>query len=188
VSPDAAAQATQYPNTFPTLASCTEALASGRLRYYEPRYFGLAAREPVDGRERIRVPLESDLCLEMLVVGGVRFVAQREGTVFRARRLADGSLSLYARDDCGNPVYGAILPAAAPPPPEPAALPSRPTFNPPEPVTVIPVRAVAPPAPKKRGGFCSSKACRVGVAVVGGVALGYTAWRVWPCPPGTRRR
>ncbi len=97
------------PNTFSTLAACNGALQSGEFRYYEPRYFGLNAKNPVNGVDRIRVQLESAQCIRMLVVGGEKYVAQREGTYFRAYRLPDGSLQLYARDDCGNPVYGVTI-------------------------------------------------------------------------------
>lgn len=183
------------PNMFPTLEACQRALASGMLRFYEPKYFGLRTRDPINGVDRIAVPLESDTCLEMLVVGGRRFVAQREGTVFRARKLADGSLSLYARDNCGNPVYGVVYSASvpqalrdpivldpvAPPLYEPRSLP---------PVSEPSSRAnwTTPAAPKKSDGFCSSKKCRWTLAVVGASAAGYAAWRLWPCPPGTVRR
>lgn len=97
------------PNTFSTLVACNGAMQSGEFRFYEPRYFGLNAQNPVNGIDRIRVPLESPQCIQMLVVGGVKYVAQREGTYFRAYRLPDGSLQLYARDDCGNPVYGVTI-------------------------------------------------------------------------------
>ena len=173
------------PNMFPTLESCNEALSSGQVRFYEPRYFGLAVRNPPDGVNRVVVPLESDTCLEMLVVGGRRFVAQREGTLFRAQRLADGSLALYARNDCGNPVYGVVHP-----PPRHTA-----EIRPPEPeqhveVAPVPERIPVPlqAVPRDHGGFCSSKKCRWTVAIIGGAAVGYAAWYYWPCPPGTVRR
>lgn len=187
----AEAQAPAAPNTFPTLDACNEALRSGQLRFYEPRFFGLKTRNPVDNRERIAVPLESDACLEMLVVGGRRFVAQREGTLFRAHRLADGSLSLYARDDCGNPVYGVVYPAPAIPVPvveellEPVIVPDR-QVGPAEPERRY--HRVHPVKSKKKGGFCSSKTCRLTIVAIGGAAAGYAAWRYWPCPPGTVRR
>lgn len=187
---DVQAQAPAAPNTFATLDACSEALKTGQLRFYEPKFFGLATRNPVDNRSRIVVPLESDVCLEMLVVGGRRFVAQREGTLFRAHRLADGSLSLYARDDCGNPVYGLVYPPPVLPVVdeelrEPLIVPER------EAGPVEPLRRqyrVSPVVKKKKGGFCSSTACRLTVLAVGGAAAGYAAWRYWPCPPGTVRR
>lgn len=129
------------------MSACTAALESGNFRFYEPKYFGLSSRNPTNGVDRVVVPLESNLCIEMLVVGGRRFVVQREGTKFRAYKLPNGSLALYARDDCGNPVFGVIFPGAAPhsivepiretpmlvlpPPPEPAmtplVIPAQPT-------------------------------------------------------------
>jgi hypothetical protein len=189
----AEAQQPSAPNTFPTLAACTEALQSGLLRFYEPRYFGLAARNPVNQRDRVVVPLESDTCLEMLVVGGRRFVAQREGTLFRAQKLADGSLSLYARDDCGNPVYGVVYAPSAAPPPEPspqlASVPIPPAGPPsPEPRRIRETELPSVPTGKKKGGFCSSTTCRLTLVAVGGAAAGYAVWRYWPCPPGTRHR
>lgn len=103
------------PNMFSTMSSCSAALESGNFRFYEPKYFGLNSRNPANDVDRIVVPIESNICIEMLVVGGRRFVVQREGTQFRARKNPDGSLSLYARDDCGNPVFGVVFP----PPPAP---------------------------------------------------------------------
>jgi hypothetical protein len=184
------------PNMFSTLAACRQALATGDMRFYEPKYFGLRARDPIDGVDRIAVPLESDTCLEMLVVGGRQFVAQREGTVFRARKLADGSLALYARNDCGNPVYGVVYPA-----PTVAVLrdpvvrdtplhEALPIFEPLGPVQapLTPVRQSASVVTEKKKGFCSSKKCRLTMLALGGAAAGYAAWYYWPCPSGTVRR
>ena len=180
----AEAQTQAKPNMFPTKATCDAALESGNIRFYEPRYFGLKTKNPTNDVDRIVVPLESDTCLEMLVVGGRRFVAQREGTLFRARKLADGLLSLYARNDCGNPVYGVVFPAPSLhivlEPVEVAQTPSyaRPT----------PPRAFAPaPVQSRRDGRCGKK-CKVIIGVAVGAAAGYAAWYYWPCPPGTVRR
>lgn len=183
----AQAQPPALPNVFPTLRACNEALRSGYLRFYEPRYYGLKTRNPVNHRDRVVVPLESDTCLEMLVVGGRRFIAQREGTLFRAQRLADGSLSLYARDDCGNPVYGVIYP-----PPEVPVIESPKPIAPrwvPEPGPMPPpVPVMVPVTERKKGGFCSSTKCKVAMVAIGGAAAGYAVWRFWPCPPGTVHR
>jgi len=190
----ARAQPAVQPNMFPTLASCNAALLSGQIRFYEPRYFGLNSKNPVNNVDRVVVPLETDMCLEMLVVGGRQFVAQREGTLFRARTQADGTLALYARDDCGNPVYNVVLSAPVrltpevresppvvqhyvPPPPPPRFL-GPPVRKP------VPTPAVT----EKKGGFCSSKKCRFTVLAIAGGAAGYAAWRYWPCPPGTVRK
>jgi hypothetical protein len=185
----AGAEAQTWPNMFSTEAACKAALESGRLRFYEPKYFGSHTRNPPNGYDRIVVPLESDTCLEMRVVGGRQFVAQREGTLFRAQKLADGSLSLYARDDCGNAVYGVVFPAPVPPAPVEVM---REDVPPPSPRITIPRRFVPVPAPpvtpQKKGGFCSSKTCRWMAVVAGSAAAGYTAWYYWPCPPGTVRK
>ena len=183
------------PNMFPTLSACQEAVRAGRFRFYEPRYFGLKTRNPVNDQDRIVVPLESDTCLEMLVVGGRQFVAQREGTAFRARKLADGSLALYARNDCGNPVYGVVYlpPPPVEPPPQQVREPTVQTVtplrrDPPQPPGPLPERRETRVSHEKKGGFCSSKKCRWGLVAVGVVGGGYAAWRYWPCPPGTVRR
>lgn len=177
------AQASAKPNMFSTMAECKAALETGNLRFYEPRYFGLKTKNPADGTSTVVVPLETDLCLEMLVVGGRQFVAQREGTLFRARKLVDGSLSLYARDDCGNPVYGVIFP----PPSEPETVhPSAPlVIRLPPPEDEKPELAPPPPSFKKKG-KSKKKWWLIGataVAVGGGVAYYY-----YYCPPGTVRR
>lgn len=188
----AEAQVQPMPNMFPTMAACSAALESGAFRFYEPKYFGLRTKNPVNGIDRVVVPLESNLCLEMLVVGGHRFVAQREGTLFRAHRLADGSLSLYARDDCGNPVYGVVFPAPAVfeeirTPISPPRIPHQRV----EPVRQKPRRvrthhSVAPV--EKKSGFCSSKKCKWTLVAIGGAAVGSVAYYYWPCPAGTVRK
>jgi len=188
----AEAQPQVKPNMFPSLASCNEARLAGQFRYYEPRYFGLSTRNPVNNADRVVVPLETDMCLEMLVVGGRLFVVQREGTLFRAQKRADGSLALYARDDCGNPVYNVVL--SAPVLLEPEVRESQSAvqhYVPPPPPRFLgpPDRKQVPPpaSTPKKGGFCSSKKCRFTVLAIGGAA-GYATWRLWPCPPGTVRR
>ena len=132
---------------FSTMSACTAALESGNYRIYEPKYFGLNSRNPANGVDRIVVPIESNMCIEMLVVGGRQFVVQREGTKFRAYKLPNGALALYARDDCGNPVYGVIFPG--PVISQPSAQPIReiPTLPPPPstpvaPLVVLPVPIV----------------------------------------------
>jgi len=111
LSSPVSAQTRTRLNMFSTMTACKTAMASGDFRYYEPKYFGLNANNPLNGVDRVPVPLESDTCLNMFVVGGWKFVVQKEGTVFRGEKLADGSLTLYARDDCGNPVRGVVYPA-----------------------------------------------------------------------------
>ena len=190
-----AAAGRALPNTFPTLAKCTAAMESGSFRFYEPKYFGLNPNKPANSRDRIVVPLEGDTCLEMLVVGGRQFVAQREGTLFRAQKQPDGSLSLYARDDCGNPVYGVVYP---PPPAEPVhaqeperGLSGSPSLSRDFPSLPDVRRGYAgdegTSSRQKKGGFCGSKTCKA-LMIVGAAAGGYAAWRYWPCPPGTVRK
>ncbi|HXV26676.1 MAG TPA: hypothetical protein VD862_01475 [Candidatus Paceibacterota bacterium] len=195
------AQAPAPPNTFATMAECSGALVSGAYRYYEPKYFGLRNNEPADGKSRVVVPLESDTCLEMLVVGGRRFVVQREGTLFRAFRRTDGTLVLYARNDCGNPVYGMeyppyVTPVEPEPGPEAAEwtpiLPPLPGPPPPDVRVVVQQfnteRDRAEDTLKKKGGFCSSRKCRWTLGILAAGAAGTAAWYYWPCPPGTERR
>ncbi len=180
----AEAQPSANPNMFSTMAACEAALESGDLRFYEPRYFGLKTKNPTNGVDRVVVPLESNDCLEMLVVGGRRFVAQLEGTMFRAHKLADGSLSLYARDDCGNPVYGVVYPAPSLrivlEPVE--VVPTSPNIRPTPPRAFVPV-----PVESRRDGGCGKK-CKWAIGIIVGAAAGYAAWYYWPCPPGTVRR
>jgi len=118
-------------------------METGNFRFYEPRYFGLNTKNPTNGTSRIAVQLESPTCLEMLVVGGWKFVAQREGTWFRANNLEDGSLELYARDDCGNHVYGVtIAPRRSP------IVVREPVYRSQPPVVYRePIREIAPPPP-----------------------------------------
>ena len=181
---------TKLDNVFPTLATCEAALKSRDFRPYEPKYFGLKKRNPVNGVDRIVVPLEYDMCLDSEVVGGWKYVVHQEGTKFRALKLADGSLALYARDDCGNGVRGVVLPA--PPPPVPEVV--RPTV----PLVMQPLPTVTTErelddrktlfVSEKKGGFCKSKKCRWTLAMLGTAAAGGAAWYYWPCPPGTVRK
>jgi hypothetical protein len=184
-------EAQAQPNMFPAMEACEAALDSGNFRFYEPRYFGLRMRGLPDGINRVVVPLETDLCLEMLVVGGRRFVVQREGTLFRALRRMDGSLALYARHDCGNPVYGVVFP---PPVRRPSAIATyeeaqrevrqrQRVETREDNMERTPVQSIQPPPPKRHGKKYRW-AIVAGTAVAGGVAWYYLR----PCPPGTVRR
>lgn len=177
------AQAPEKPNNvFPTKAACEAAMKSGNFRYYEPKFLGLKSREPIDNNTRVRVPLETDQCVDMQVVGGRRFVVQKEGTKFRAHVLPDGSLSLYARDDCGNRVYGAVFPAPAQPVTEAEPVPAPfapPVYGPPP-----PVEKAAYHEPEIRKGH--KKWPWVLAGIIGGGA--YATYYFWPCPPGTTRK
>ena len=88
---------------FETQESCDSALHSGNFTYYEPKYFGLKDKNPVNGTTKVRAPLETDECIPMLTVSGWKHVVQKTGTMMRWDVNPDGSLTLYARDDCGNP-------------------------------------------------------------------------------------
>ena len=192
------------PNTFVTPAACEAARTLGNFRYYEPSYFGLKGRNPVNGTTKIRVLLEHDLCIDMEVVGGRKFVVQKEGTPFRANVLADGSLQLYARDDCGNGVFGTTLPAPPTPPlpvvvapaaaSPPVAAPA-PTTNTNTNTLTVNIRqdveregrntrpdAVAPAYfPTEKDRWCSGTACKlllggIGTAAVIGTVGYYNCW------------
>lgn len=94
-------------NMFSSKTECEQAILSGNVRFYEPTYFGLKEKDPVNGTTRVSVPLEGNECFLMLTVQGKKWVAQKEGTEFRYVKDSDGNLAAvpYARDDCGNPVY-----------------------------------------------------------------------------------
>jgi hypothetical protein len=184
VSPD-------KPNMFTTKAACEEALESGNFRYYVPKFYGHNSRQPVDGVNRVVVPLESDTCLEMQVVGGRKFVVQKEGTMFRAHRNSDGSLSLYARDDCGNRVFDVVFPAPDLPVAEREPEPERPALYippPPPPREDDWVPSSPPPVVEKKGGKKWPWLVAGGL-LLGGVGLS-CATRHWPCPcpDGTKRQ
>ncbi|HEV7702387.1 MAG TPA: hypothetical protein VGO63_03030 [Candidatus Paceibacterota bacterium] len=99
----AAVSAQSKPDKFSSKASCEAALTSGNYTVYEPKYFGLKDKNPVNGTTRITAPLETTECLEEFTVVGSRWVVQNAGTMMRWNVNPDGTLSLYARDDCGNP-------------------------------------------------------------------------------------
>jgi hypothetical protein len=96
------------PFVFGSKNSCLSALRTGSYRYYEPKFLGARNKNPVDGEKRKVAPLEWDRCVHMHVVGGKKWVVQKEGTLFRYNVRADGKLEdvPYEHDACGNEVYG----------------------------------------------------------------------------------
>jgi hypothetical protein len=111
-------------NIFPSRDECATALLSDNYTTYEPKYFGLKDKDPVDGKSKILAPLESKACVHMLTTGGKQWVVQVEGTEMRWNANKDGSLgSPYARNDCGNPIYGIYYPVK----PEPVKEVATPT-------------------------------------------------------------
>ncbi|MEK7558640.1 MAG: hypothetical protein AAB507_02325 [Patescibacteria group bacterium] len=111
------------PDMFADKGTCLLALETGNYKYYEPKYEGLKKKDPVDGKTRVLVLLESDGCVRMLTVSGRRWVVQKKGTGFRFKA-SDGVLALipYARDSCGNPAddiaYFVPKQVSLPPPPQ----------------------------------------------------------------------
>jgi len=101
-------------NAFSTKEACLNAMRSGDFTFYEPKFFGLRGKNPVDGKTKKTAQLEEDACVNMLTVGGVKWVPQQKGTTFRFWVNNDESLGYaYARDDCGNPVYEVAYPSSS---------------------------------------------------------------------------
>ena len=90
-------------NMFSSKSTCNTALVSGNYVVYEARYFGLKDKNPVNGKTTKVAPLEADACVHMLTTAGMQWVVQPKGMMMRWNVGTDGSLKLYARDDCGNP-------------------------------------------------------------------------------------
>ena len=99
------------PNMFEDKKACDAAMRTGDYRYYEPKYFGLKDKNPVDGESRRAVPIESDACVDMLTVSGRKLVVQKEGTILRWHAVNGVLKEPYARDDCGNTVYAIHYPS-----------------------------------------------------------------------------
>ncbi len=112
------------PSVFRSQQACESALVTGQFRYYEPKYLGGSKKNPVNGNNKVKVFLPYDMCLDLYTVVGWRFVVQKKGTAYRADRKQDGSLVLYARDDCGNPTRGGAPFSSPPPPPVAVSIPT----------------------------------------------------------------
>jgi hypothetical protein len=137
-------KATPLPNIFRTLGDCGAAMSSGRFRFYEPKYLSDHKKNPVNGNNRVEVLLPEDMCVPLFTVVGCRVVVQREGTKYRANKLPDGSLELYARDDCGNATCGKVVL----PPPQPASTPTPvPSRSPSRPIAPRIIQALPSPTP-----------------------------------------
>ncbi len=121
--------------------ACEAALASGKYSHYESTHFGLKSKNPVNDKDRVKLKLEFDQCRHELVVGGWRWVIEKKGTEKRAYKAADGSTTIYARHDCGNPddtdtLVASKVPTAptpmvaqAPPTPAPVVVPPAPPVS-----------------------------------------------------------
>ncbi len=98
---------------FDSEEECVKTLLSDDFSFYEPKYFGLKNKNPVNGTTKVVAPLEQDACVYMLTVSGKKWVPQSDGTEFRFEKDANGNLKTvpYARNDCGNPVYGISYPS-----------------------------------------------------------------------------
>lgn len=123
-APVQARSSRSLPSVFRTPQACESALATDQFRYYEPKYLGDSKKNPVNGKDKVKVFLPHDMCLDLYTVVGWRFVVQKKGTAYRADRKQDGSLVLYARDDCGNPTRGGVPFSSPPPPPVVASIPT----------------------------------------------------------------
>src|SRR3989344_5435415 len=102
------------PSIFETKEACWSAVNAGEeaYKFYTPRYFNRHKKNPVDNINSVVAPLEGVGCVEMDTTAGRRFVPQAEGTEFRFKKNADGTLkdTPYARHDCGNKVYSISYP------------------------------------------------------------------------------
>lgn len=111
------------PSIFATRKACDSAVNAGEgaYKFYTPRYFSRHKKNPVDNIHSVVAPLEGVGCVEMDTTAGRRFVPQAEGTEFRFKKNADGTLNdtPYARHDCGNRVYSISYPTPKLPEPEP---------------------------------------------------------------------
>lgn len=92
-------------DTFDKKTQCLLALTTGEYRYYVPKAKYLKKLPLADGEGRQVLPIEKDACVHMFTIHGWQWVAQRDGDRFRFE-VKDGTLKIYARDDCGNPVKG----------------------------------------------------------------------------------
>ncbi|MFA6077987.1 MAG: hypothetical protein WC724_03135 [Candidatus Paceibacterota bacterium] len=90
-------------DTFDKKNQCMSALTTGEYRYYVPKAKYLKKLPLADGEGRQVLPIEKDACVHMFTIHGWQWVAQRDGDKFRFE-VKDGTLKIYARDDCGNPV------------------------------------------------------------------------------------
>lgn len=116
----------QAPDMFPSKAACEAALASGNFSYYVPKFTGRRDENPL-GPNDVVVPLEADMCINLFTTVGMRHVVQKKGDMYRAHKRADGGLTLFARDDCGNKCDPLELPGPKPvPPTTPASTPTLP--------------------------------------------------------------
>lgn len=95
------------PSTFSSRDGCLSAMMSGKFEYYKSQFLGNTKKNWPDGVKQKVAPFEFDRCVFMKVVGGKKWVVQKNGTEFRFNVKQDGDIEdkPYARHDCGNEVY-----------------------------------------------------------------------------------
>ena len=152
-------------NSFKTEDECEAALKSGKFEAYNPSVTTHKNDDPVNGVDRIMIPAETTMCMNVDIVGGARYIVVLEETELRARKNPDGSLAVYALNSCGNKIHnGPVIPAPASlvgSAERVAAAASLPSDRPVNQMTS-----------EKKGGIFRSKWFWAGV-VVGGGAVGF---------------
>ena len=133
---------------FESKSDCEVAMASGNFTFYQPKHFGLKNRNTTNGTTRVVVELESDQCRNVLVVSGMKWIPEKKGTKKRANKAADGSVVIYARDDCGNDDITDQQQAPSAPASVVAQAPPAPAVQPPAPTTASPVSGTPSVAPQ----------------------------------------
>ena len=104
-------------NMFPSEKECINALSStGNYIIYQPKYFDHKADKSVDGVGRVNMPLPKTACVHMWTRNKWQWVVQSAGTAMRAEKKKDGTLLIYARDDCGNKIKAIAYPPDSPKP------------------------------------------------------------------------
>lgn len=101
-------------------AKCENSLPTKDFTSYEPKYFGLKGKNPVNGTTIVAAPTERDLCAHMLTTAGWQWVGQEIGTVLRWEAKDGVLIRPIARDDCGNPIDGISYGPPATPTSQPA--------------------------------------------------------------------
>lgn len=92
----------QAPNAWNTLGECQTALESGNFSYYVPTFLGNKGKNQIDGVHVFGVRLEQPECRHQFTMMGWKYVVQPTSVLLRARKDANGKLTVFARDDCGN--------------------------------------------------------------------------------------
>lgn len=93
------------PNMFKTEVECRSAYLAGRFSYYTPKFFSHYKDNPVNGKDKVAVPIIADCGFKMRTVDGIRYVVLQAGTIIRCNVGLDGRMTPYAHDKCGNRIY-----------------------------------------------------------------------------------